>query len=102
MPDRRARQLRAYAAAGSGLLLALSFPPFDLGALALVALVPLCWAWRDASSRDAAAYGAAFGIVFFAITLEWARYFGAIEPAKAARTSSAAEVTVTLVRWPYT
>jgi apolipoprotein N-acyltransferase len=38
----------------------------------------LCWAWRDASSRDAAVYGGAFGIVFFAITLEWARYFGAI------------------------
>ena len=30
------------------------------------------------------------------------RYFGALEPAKAARPSPAAEVTVTLVRWPYT
>ena len=30
------------------------------------------------------------------------RYFGAIEPAKEARPSPAAEVTVTLVRWPYT
>ena len=30
------------------------------------------------------------------------RYFGVLEPAKAARTSPSAEVTVTLVRWPYT
>jgi apolipoprotein N-acyltransferase len=78
VPDRRARQRRGYAAAGSGLLLALAFPPFDLGALALVALVPLCWAWRGASSRDAAVCGFAFGLVFFAITLEWARYFGLV------------------------
>jgi apolipoprotein N-acyltransferase len=52
--------------------------PFDLGALALVALVPLCWAWRDATSRDAALYGGIFGVFYFAVVLEWARYFGLI------------------------
>jgi len=62
----------------SGVLLALAFPPFDIGALALVALVPLCWAWRDASPRDAAICGGVFGVVYFAIVLDWARYFGLI------------------------
>ena len=60
------------------MLLALAFPPFDVGALALVALVPLCWSWRDASPREAAVYGGVFGVCFFAIVLEWARYFGVI------------------------
>ena len=49
--ERRARVRRGCAAAASGLVLALAFPPFDVGVVALVALVPLCWAWRDASSR---------------------------------------------------
>ena len=37
------------AAALSGVLLALAFPAFDLGALALVALVPLLWLWQGAT-----------------------------------------------------
>jgi apolipoprotein N-acyltransferase len=41
-------------------------------------LVPLCWAWRDATSRDAAVSGGVFGVVFFALVLSWARYFGLI------------------------
>jgi apolipoprotein N-acyltransferase len=76
--DRRARRWRGGAAACSGLLLALAFPPFDLGALVLLALAPLFWAWRGASSREGAIYGGLFGVVFFAIVLDWARYFGAI------------------------
>ena len=40
------RPRRFAAAVLSGLLLAAAFPPLDLGPLALVALVPLLWAWR--------------------------------------------------------
>jgi len=44
--------------------------------LALVALIPLLWAWRGATSRDAAVYAFAFGIVYFGVVFEWSRYFG--------------------------
>ncbi len=71
-------QLRVAAAAGSGLTLALAYPPFDLGPIALVALVPLLWAWRDATPRRAALYGFWFGIAFFGVLLSWIWYFGAV------------------------
>jgi apolipoprotein N-acyltransferase len=60
------------------LLLAAAFPPFDVGPLALVALVPLLWAWRDASPRGAALWGLTFGLAFLGVVLEWSRYFGAV------------------------
>jgi apolipoprotein N-acyltransferase len=59
-------------------LLAAAFPPFDVGPLALVALVPLLWAWRDAGPRAAALYGGVAGIAFFAVLVEWTRYFGVV------------------------
>lgn len=62
----------------SGLLLATAYPPFDLGPLALVALVPLLWAWRDATPRRAAVYGFWFGVAFFGVLLSWTWYFGAV------------------------
>lgn len=62
----------------SGLLLAAAFPPLDLGPLAFVALVPLLWAWRNASPRGAALWGLAFGLAFFGVVLEWSRYFGTV------------------------
>jgi apolipoprotein N-acyltransferase len=62
----------------SGLLLAAAFPPLDFGPLALVALVPLLWAWRDAGPRAAALYGGVAGVVFFGILVEWSRYFGVV------------------------
>jgi apolipoprotein N-acyltransferase len=74
----RARLVRLVASVASGLLLAASFPPLDLGPLALVALVPLLWAWRGASPRGAALWGLAFGLAFFGVVLEWSRYFGAV------------------------
>jgi apolipoprotein N-acyltransferase len=77
-PDRRARVLRGVAATTSGLLLALALPPFDLDRLAFVALVPLLWAWRGASTRDGAWYGFAFGLAYFGIVFAWARYFGVV------------------------
>jgi len=44
----------------------------------LVALVPLLWVWRPASSGRAALAGFGFGAACFGIVLEWSRYFGAI------------------------
>jgi len=69
---------RLAAAVLSGLLLAAAFPPLDLGPLALLALVPLLWAWRGAGPGAAALYGGAAGIAFFGILVEWSRYFGAV------------------------
>ena len=68
----------AVAAVVAGLLLGVSFPPLDLGALALVAVIPLLWAWRGATPRRAALYGFVFGLAFFGVLLVWSRYFGAV------------------------
>src|SRR3954454_13342140 len=76
--DQPGRRGRLAAALLSGLLLAAAFPPLDLGPLALVALVPLLWAWRDAGPGAAGLYGGAAGIAFFGVLVEWSRYFGAV------------------------
>jgi apolipoprotein N-acyltransferase len=64
------------AAVASGLLLALAYPPLDLGPLALVALVPLLWTWHDAGPGRAALFGFVAGVVFFGITLAWTSNVG--------------------------
>src|SRR5262249_61339832 len=74
----RAVQRRLGAALLSGVLLPLAFPAFDLGLLALVALVPLIWAWRDATPWRGALYGFAFGVVFAGILMYWLWYFGIV------------------------
>jgi apolipoprotein N-acyltransferase len=74
----RSVRLRLGASVASGLLLGAAYPPFDLGPLALVALVPLLWAWRDATPRRAALYGFWFGVAFFGLVLSWIWYFGAV------------------------
>jgi apolipoprotein N-acyltransferase len=74
----RGVQRRLGAAALSGVLLAVAFPAFDLGLLALVALVPLIWTWRDATPWRAALYGFVFGIVFAPILMYWLWYFGIV------------------------
>jgi len=66
---RRRTQLRLLAAVASGVLLALAYPPADLGPLALVALVPLLWAWRDATPLTAARDGFVFALSFLAILM---------------------------------
>ncbi len=53
----------------SGILLALAYPPADLGLLALVALLPLLWAWQDASILSAARDGFVFAVVFLSILM---------------------------------
>ena len=73
-----AARVRLGAAAASGVLLALAFPAIDLSPLALVALVPLLWAWRGADPGRAAVYGFVFGCVYFAIVLYWLWYFGIV------------------------
>ena len=92
LPSRRARRRwrphwprwdasvrwRIAAAIGSGFLLSAAFPGLDLGPLSLVALIPLLWAWRDATPRKAALYGFVFGLAFFGVILSWIVYFGAV------------------------
>jgi apolipoprotein N-acyltransferase len=75
--DRGAHR-RLAAAVASGLMLALAFPPWDLGPLALVALVPLLWAWRGATPWRAAGYGFVFGFTFFAVLMGWLVHFGTL------------------------
>ncbi len=72
------RPRRLAAAVLSGLLLSAAFPPLDLGPLALVALVPLLWAWRGVGPVAGALYGGAAGIAFFGVLVEWSRYFGVV------------------------
>jgi len=72
------RSARLAAAVLSGLLLAAAFPPLDVGPLALVALAPLLWAWREAGPRDGALYGGVAGVAFFGVLVEWTRYFGLV------------------------
>jgi len=61
--------MRLLAAVVSGVLLALAYPPADLGPLAVVALVPLLWAWRDATPLGAARDGFVFALAFLAILM---------------------------------
>ncbi|MGZ8734606.1 MAG: apolipoprotein N-acyltransferase [Acidimicrobiia bacterium] len=67
---------RLGAAVASGLLLASTYAPFDVGLLALVALIPLLWVWHDAGPGRAAGFGFAAGIVFFGTTLSWTSNVG--------------------------
>src|SRR4029453_17908490 len=74
----RGVQRRMGAAALSGLLLALAFPAFDIGVLALVALVPLLWAWRGETPGHAGLYGVVFGGGSAGILLYWLWCFGIV------------------------
>lgn len=69
---------RFVAAAATGVALALSRPPADLGLLALVALIPLLWALRGATPRRAALLAFVAGCVYYGILVSWAWYFGAV------------------------
>jgi apolipoprotein N-acyltransferase len=60
------------ASIGSGILLAITFPPFAFHHLAWVALVPFLVALsRAGSTRSGALLGMAFGVAFFGLDLRW-------------------------------
>jgi apolipoprotein N-acyltransferase len=70
--------LRFAAAVLAGLLLSAARPPLDLGPLALVALLPLWWAWRDAAPGRAALLGLVAGVAYYGVLVSWVWYFGAV------------------------
>ncbi|MBI2563772.1 MAG: apolipoprotein N-acyltransferase [candidate division NC10 bacterium] len=65
------RGLRAGLAVGSGLLSAAAFPPWDLGPLAFLALVPLFLALEGTGPGQAAWLGTAGGLSFYLATIWW-------------------------------
>lgn len=62
------------AAALTGILLFLSFPPFEISFLGWLALVPLFLACAGAAPRRAAFFGGLAGAVFFVSTFHWLRH----------------------------
>ncbi len=68
------KKLPIAAAVLSGILLFLSFPPFEIAFLGWVALVPLIIACAGSSPRRAAFLGWLTGAVFFLGTLHWLRH----------------------------
>jgi apolipoprotein N-acyltransferase len=71
----RSAALRLVAAPLTGALLAAAFPALDLGALALVALVPLLLAVETVRPLKAAALGYLAGLTFFGLHLLWIAQF---------------------------
>jgi len=57
--------------ASAGVLLALALPPFNLGQLGWVALIPLLFAVQACTPSEAFRRGYVSGIVFFALTIWW-------------------------------
>jgi apolipoprotein N-acyltransferase len=65
------RRIRHALAALSGVLLALSFPPYGLPAIAWVALAPLLVALSGISALGAFFVGLTTGAIYFAVALYW-------------------------------
>ncbi|MBI5044133.1 MAG: hypothetical protein HZC10_09980 [Nitrospirae bacterium] len=57
--------------ASSGVLIALSFPRFDLYPLAWVSLIPLLVVLKDKDKKETFLFGWLAGLVFFLITIYW-------------------------------
>ncbi len=73
---------RVIVCAISGAVLVLAFPPFNIGAAAWVAFVPLFFALEGANWKHGLASGYAFGLAFFLGTVYWVihsmYYYGGI------------------------
>jgi len=65
------RIVRVAVALGAGVLLVLSFPPFDVWPAGIVAVAALVLVVRGRSWRLSAALGFAFGLAFFTPLLHW-------------------------------
>ena len=65
------RALRVGLAVGSGLLCAIAFPPWDVGPIAFVGLVPLFLALEGATPWQAAWLGYSAGMSFYLATIWW-------------------------------
>jgi apolipoprotein N-acyltransferase len=76
-PD-RASALRLALAGTTGVGLFLAREPVDLAPLALVALVPLLWAWRGAGPARSALLAFVAGVVYHALLVGWVWYFGTV------------------------
>ncbi|MGV9263102.1 apolipoprotein N-acyltransferase [Kitasatospora sp. NPDC003701] len=92
----------------AGLLLALSFPPFDLWPLSLVGVAALSLLTLGRTARQAAWTGFAFGLPFFLLLLSWLRVVGwdatvglsVIEALFLAALGSGLALTSRLPGWP--
>jgi apolipoprotein N-acyltransferase len=65
------RFVSLWPAAASAVLMLLAFPPFNLGLLVLVGLVPLFSALRKVSARRALALGYTFGFIYMFVHMQW-------------------------------
>ena len=65
----------------SAILLSASFAPHDYGILAWFGLAPFLFGLRQGSIRTAAAQGALFGCLFWAITFFWVNKIPGVNPA---------------------
>ncbi len=68
--------VRAVGAVLGGLLLAASFPPYDLVWLAPVALALLTLCWHGTRARHGLWLGLLAGLVFFLVLVQWLRVVG--------------------------
>ncbi len=65
------RALRVGLAVGSGLFSAIAFPPWDVGAIAFVGLLPLILALEETTPWQAAWLGYVAGLSFYVATIWW-------------------------------
>ncbi len=95
-------------AIGSGVLLALAFPPVGWAWLTPLAAAGLTWACWGQRVRDGALTGLAYGFGFFVVLLQWVRVIGVdgwlalslLEAAFVAALGAALAIVTRLRWWP--